>query len=428
VLGDIKILSLQVKFLNIFTNMIPLNRLSIRILILSVFFTFSFNLTAQDNGEQLFLSSGCTSCHTIGGGKLIGPDLKDVLTHDRFVNEKDQVATFIRYVQNPIDFGVKDMPSQPLDEDQIKAILQYIISYVPEEIEETSNEEVEEKEESGINTSLLLIIGIIILFILIFALTSIKNILKKTQNQETETVLESIIKFCKIYWAIPVLVLGTLVFPLSIYLLNVAFNSMMGIGVVEKYQPSQPIEFSHKIHAGDNGIDCNYCHSSARNSKTAGVPSVNVCMNCHTTITKGTNTGEKEIQKIHEAINNNTPIEWVRVHQLPDLTYFNHSQHVTVGDLECQQCHGNMQEKTVGQVATMEELNTQAFNEKDTIIFKHPTLTMGWCIDCHKQKEISLEDNNYYTEMHAKMKEKYGCDAKLTIDKMGGLECGKCHY
>jgi len=156
-------------------------------------------------------------------------------------------------------------------------------------------------------------------------------------------------------------------------------------------------------------------------------------------VTKGTNTGTEEISKIHDAVGYDAekgeyiegyeqkPIEWVRVHTLPDLTYFNHSQHVTVGDLECQQCHGNMQEKTLGQVATMEELNSQNFNVKDGIEFKHATLTMGWCIDCHRQKEVNMEDNDYYTEMHEKMKVKYG-DEKLTVDKIGGLECGKCHY
>jgi hypothetical protein len=204
---------------------------------------------------------------------------------------------------------------------------------------------------------------------------------------------------------------------------------MIGVGVVEKYQPEQPIEFSHKIHAGDNSIDCDYCHSSARSSKTAGVPSVNICMNCHTMIRKGTNTGESEIKKIHDAIENNTPIEWVRVHQLPDLTYFNHSQHVSIGGLECQQCHGNMQEKTLGQVATMEELNSQEYNMKDGIKFKHPTLTMGWCIDCHRQKEIDMEANDYYTEMHDKIKNdsRYK-NKKITPALIGGLECGKCHY
>ena len=224
-----------------------------------------------------------------------------------------------------------------------------------------------------------------------------------------------------------------------IVVLKVIFNLLMGIGNTETYQPVQPIAFDHSIHAGDNGIDCNYCHSSARNSKTSGVPSVNVCMNCHTKIKEGPTTGTTEIQKIYDAIGfdaatgtyiegyEQKPIEWIKVHNLPDLAYFNHSQHVSVGGLECQQCHGNMQEKTVGQVATMEELNKISFNKEDGVEFGHPTLTMGWCIDCHRQKEVNMGVNDYYTEMHDKMKNEFG-DQKITVDMIGGLECGKCHY
>ena len=162
-------------------------------------------------------------------------------------------------------------------------------------------------------------------------------------------------------------------------------------------------------------------------------------MNCHANITSGTTTGTTEIQKIYDAIGYDPdtrtyiegyvqkPIEWIKVHNLPDLAYFNHSQHVTVGGLECQQCHGNMQEKTVGQVATMQELNNISFNKKDSIEFDHATLTMGFCIDCHRQSEVKMDGNDYYTSMHEKMKKKYAGE-KITVEKMGGLECGKCHY
>ena len=133
----------------------------------------------------------------------------------------------------------------------------------------------------------------------------------------------------------------------------------MSIGVTTNYMPEQPIAFSHKVHAGDNGIDCNYCHTSARTSKTSGIPSANVCMNCHENITSGTNTGTAEIQKIYDAIGydpdkrqyiegyEQKPIQWVRIHNLPDLSYFNHAQHVTVAGLECQECHGPVEEMDV---------------------------------------------------------------------------------
>ena len=218
----------------------------------------------------------------------------------------------------------------------------------------------------------------LILLILVFVLTSAKNSLKESLGQETETIPETLISQTNLFLAnnINKLFVGLFV---MIVVLKFVFDSLMGVGVTTNYQPEQPIAFSHKIHAGDNSIDCNYCHSSARSSKTSGIPSANVCMNCHAHITSGTTTGTAEIQKIYDAIGYDPetrtyiegyvqkPIEWIKVHNLPDLAYFNHSQHVTVGGLECQQCHGNMQEKTIGQVATIEELNMITFNKKDTI-------------------------------------------------------------
>ena len=278
------------------------------------------------------------------------------------------------------------------------------------------------KSEDGMSGTNIMIILISILFFIIYILTSVKNRLKESLDESSETLAESVLSFVSVNRN--KLILGFIMF---IVVLRVIFNLLMNVGVTETYKPVQPIAFDHSIHAGDNGIDCNYCHSSARNSKTAGVPSVNVCMNCHAKIKEGSTTGTTEIQKIYDAIENNTPIEWIRVHNLPDLTYFNHSQHVSVGGLECQQCHGNMQEKTVGEVVTMEELNKISFNKEDGIEFGHATLTMGWCIDCHRQKEVDMEGNDYYTEMHDKMKDKFG-DQKITVDMIGGLECGKCHY
>ena len=200
---------------------------------------------------------------------------------------------------------------------------------------------------------------------------------------------------------------------------NAAWNVMTGIGVTQGYQPEQPIAYSHKIHAGINGIDCNYCHSSARHGKSAGIPSANVCMNCHTYINQGSVTGKEEIQKIYDAVGfdpekgryiegyEQKPIKWVRVHNLPDLAYFNHAQHVVAGGLECQECHGPIEEMEV--------------------VEQHAELTMGWCIKCHRSKEVKTADNAYYEEMHAKFKENHPGE-KFTVEQMGGTECGKCHY
>ena len=205
------------------------------------------------------------------------------------------------------------------------------------------------------------------------------------------------------------------------------FNSLMSIGIDQGYQPIQPIAFSHKIHAGDNKIDCQYCHSSAKHSKVSGVPTANVCMNCHKSISEvaedtkvgdlGKKELDKEIQKIYDAIGwdkdnfkykenyKQKPIKWTRVHNLQDFVYYNHSQHVTVAGLKCQTCHGP--------VETYDEMKQFA------------PLTMRWCLDCHKSKEVNM-DNKYYTKIHEELK-KTGVD-KATIAELGGRECGKCHY
>ncbi|PVW17279.1 c-type cytochrome [Marixanthomonas spongiae] len=206
-----------------------------------------------------------------------------------------------------------------------------------------------------------------------------------------------------------------------------AFGYMMQIGVDEGYAPVQPIHYSHKIHAGDNGIDCNYCHSSARRSKHSGIPSLNVCMNCHKNIAEvapETATEEYskefydgEISKLYDAVGwdveeqaytgEEKPVKWVRIHNLPDLAYFNHSQHVTVAGIACQECHGPV--------------------EEFEIMKQHAPLTMGWCIECHRETNVKMESNEYYDKIHEQLAQKYGVE-KVTVAQMGGIECGKCHY
>ncbi len=206
------------------------------------------------------------------------------------------------------------------------------------------------------------------------------------------------------------------------------FAALFQIGVDTGYQPIQPIQFSHKIHAGDNKIDCQYCHSSAKHSKASGIPTLNVCMNCHKNISEYTGpvTEERdkafydgEIQKIYDAIGwdkeklaykeNYTPkpVKWVRIHNLPDFAYYNHSQHVTVAGIKCQKCHGPVEK--------MEEVR------------QYSKLTMGWCISCHEKTEVNMKDNGYYKNIHEQLSKKYGIK-KVTEAEMGGKECGKCHY
>lgn len=226
------------------------------------------------------------------------------------------------------------------------------------------------------------------------------------------------------------------------------FLGLYSIGVVENYQPSQPIAFPHAIHTGTNGIDCKYCHSSVTKSKTAGIPSVNVCMNCHKQVNGRTPAQQEQIAKIYDAAGWNPegagkytgktkPIVWNKVHVLPDHVYFNHSQHVVVGGIDCKQCHGDMTK----QVETQKVWSVQELNKiEGNIQLTKPTLTMGWCIECHGEKEISTgsidtKNDGYYNEIHKRLlnndKSLYGKyleDGKVTVKELGGWECAKCHY
>jgi len=224
-----------------------------------------------------------------------------------------------------------------------------------------------------------------------------------------------------------------LVFVTVIFLLlggaYFAYGWMMQVGVDQGYAPIQPIHFSHRIHAGENKVECKYCHSSARVSKTSGIPSLNVCMNCHKSIYEVAEEtlaeGKEEygvdynaeIKKLYAAVGwdeenqkytgETQPVEWVRIHNLPDFAYFNHSQHHMVGGIQCQECHGPVEE--------ME------------IMYQFSPLTMGWCIDCHRETDVKVAGNAYYEKIHDELSKKYGVN-QLTAAQMGGIECGKCHY
>lgn len=181
-----------------------------------------------------------------------------------------------------------------------------------------------------------------------------------------------------------------------------SLDGLYSVGIQQGYAPKQPIAYSHKLHAGQYKIDCNYCHVGVNKGKNATIPSANICMNCHGVIKKES----PEIQKIYAAIEQDRPIEWVRVHNLPDLAYFNHAQHVNVGNVQCQTCHGEIQ--------TME------------VVEQRSSLTMGWCIDCHRNTEVNTKDNAYYDKLVALHRK----DSKvpLKVANIGGLECSKCHY
>jgi mono/diheme cytochrome c family protein len=414
--------------------MIPFinNRLPLIIVFVFIFFSTAFSQDAPVvvdsaavlKGEQIF-KANCTSCHVMGDKKLIGPGLLGVT--DR--RTKEWLKKWINSSSDFIASGDADaiaiyeeynkvaMPSYYFEDADYEAVYAYLKN-PPVKVEVLDTGDLLAAEDEGIKTSTQLMFIGLFLLLLVYLLTSLKNKLKASLKQETETISETLFNQFNLFISnnrnVVFVVLASF-----IVVVKFSFDTLSAVGVYTKYQPEQPIAFSHKVHAGENGVDCNYCHTSARKSKHSGIPSANVCMNCHTYINEGTITGTTEISKIYEAVGfdpdsktyiegyEQQPIKWVRIHNLPDLSYFNHSQHVVAGKVECQTCHGPIEEMDV--------------------VYQHAELTMGWCIDCHRTTEVAMEGNEYYTELHAQLKEKYK-GQKITVDKIGGIECGKCHY
>lgn len=277
------------------------------------------------------------------------------------------------------------------------------------------------------SSSTLVAVLILILVLLIIAgiLYGIENNLKNLLRDKDPGSVESsyyqrVIKPVVSEWNPTIVTLVVIAFVVVIGGIYGFKFGMEEIGVQQGYSPDQPINFSHKIHAGTHKIDCQYCHSTASNSRHASIPSANTCMNCHAGVQKRDADGNVsvEIQKIYDAIGfdaetskyidgyEQKPIKWVRIHNLPDLAYFNHSQHVAIGKVECQTCHG-----------PIEEMDK---------VFQFATLQMGWCVNCHRQRSVDMENNKYYEDLHSDLKSKG--KHYISVAENGGLECGKCHY
>jgi hypothetical protein len=200
-----------------------------------------------------------------------------------------------------------------------------------------------------------------------------------------------------------------ILFATGIFITNTLIVEAIALGRSKDYSPDQPVKFSHAVHAGQNRTDCIYCHSSATFSKSAGIPPENVCMNCHLLVRTGTRSGAFEIAKVTGAYDKKIPIEWVRVYNLPDHVFFSHAQHVSAGGIRCQECHGKV-----------EEMN---------IIKQVSDLSMGWCINCHRNKKVNFQNDKFYSEYRdlADKLKKNEIDS-VTIGMLGGTECMKCHY
>jgi len=378
---------------------------------------------ALSKGEAVF-KANCKQCHAINE-VVVGPALKDA--HKRWPN-KAELANFIKYPQKVIDGGnvyakgLYDKYKQymPNHDFLSEGDLDNVIAWIINESENPSTTAVaatsdgsaktgevgsaSESDSSTLNIVLavLMVVLLLMILILIIFINLISRYLRQNaQLDEVDTeVLEGKLNLFGFLTSGPVKVGVTFIF--IIVLAKAGWDKVYGIGMQQGYAPKQPIAFSHKLHAGMYEIDCNYCHTGVNKGKSATIPSVNICMNCHNAI----KTESPEIKKIYKAIESNKPIEWVRIHNLPDLAYFNHAQHVKVGGLECQKCHGPVQEMEV-----VEQYNS---------------LTMGWCINCHRETVVKAEGNAYYDKLVTFHGEK-GTKAMKVAD-IGGLECSKCHY
>lgn len=395
------------------------------------------NLSAQD-GAKLF-KSNCASCHKVEG-KLVGPQLKGSLER---TPGKDWIIKWVKNSQALIESGdeyankIFDeynksvMPAHPqLSDEDILAIVDYAESYAPPK-ESTSSgsvagEGLAQAQESAIDNPWVLVGLALLLVVIALFLSRVIGVLTNVaveKNPEAVNVLPKVIplnqrakNFARHKLTIAVIVIVGLIF-----LGRATWDGATSLGRQQGYQPEQPIKFSHQLHAGLNKIDCKYCHVGAERGKTAVIPSLNICMNCHKAVQEGPQYGKEEITKIYTAIGwdpekqqyienyQQKSIKWIKIHNLPDHVYFNHSQHVKVGGVECQTCHGPIEEMEV--------------------VKQFAPLSMGWCIQCHRETEVQFTNNNYYNnyeEIHQQLKE--GKIDKVTVEKIGGTECQRCHY
>ncbi|SDM53998.1 Cytochrome c, mono-and diheme variants [Daejeonella rubra] len=395
--------------------------------------------SAQDAaaGAAIFKQK-CTACHGIEKA-VVGPALKGVDT-------KYDEAWLIKWIKNAPAFIASGdakavtasayspamMSAFPeLSDDDIKNIIAYVKVGDPKPAAAPGAAQAGAggaADQGGVSNFMLfgLLAVIIIAFLVILVLNKVIKTLERVMLQKKGIEVEEEEAADKDRFAGLKKLSKNKKFILFIVLLCIIFlgsagwKGMWETGVHTGYQPVQPIKFSHQLHAGVNKIDCQYCHSGAFTSKNASIPSLNVCMNCHNYVTASEKYDGKtspEIMKIYTALDynedtkqygeNTKPVEWIRIHNLPDLAYFNHSQHVSVAGIECQKCHGPIQ--------TMEE------------VYQYSPLTMKWCINCHKQTEVDHKDNPYYDKLiaaHDKLKK----GEKVTAAVLGGLECSKCHY
>ena len=412
-----------------------------RLLLLVTFFVFCFSTTRAQDGKAIFIAK-CASCHTMGKDAT-GPNLQGVVS--RWDNT-DQIKVWILNYQKAINAGyhraVEVEPMFPgkmqvfegqITEPQMEAVIKYADEWTPPVPTAATTPTGGKEGGNG------LLFGIISLIMAIIALIlmQVNSNLKKLSDDAEGILRPDPVPFYKnkVYIAL---------FSVVLFIVGGYYtaSALIDFGRQKKYQPEQPIFYSHKVHAGINQINCLYCHGAAMDSKHAVIPSVNVCMNCHKTITTyekgpklfredGTEVnGTKEIEKLHSYAgfdpknaaawdpSKAKPIAWTKIHSLPDHVYFNHSQHIKAGKVQCQTCHGD--------ITQMDE------------VYQFSELSMGWCVNCHRDSKVDFykvdstgkqTGNKFYSiyeKFHNEIKS--GKMDSVTVKDIGGLECQKCHY
>ncbi|MES2379302.1 MAG: cytochrome c3 family protein [Bacteroidota bacterium] len=407
------------------------------VLLLACFTVWGISAKAQGDaakGETIF-KANCVACHSIDK-RMTGPALGPVIssdTDDKWLASWIHNSSALVAAKDPkaVDiftkFGGTVMPGFPsLSDDDVAGILAYVRADFKklEEAKKTAPAAAAPADSgpsSFVVYSLIAVIIVALIAILVLSrvIGTLENLLASKRLLPVEPVtaeeavaadkyvlLKKVLKNKKLVFFI--LLCGTIAMCSWTWVL--LWNTNVHTG----YQPVQPIKYSHELHAGIMKIECQYCHSGAFKSKNASIPSLNVCMNCHKTV----KTESPEIHKIYDALGYDpetqkydslkaTPIQWIRIHNLPDFAYFNHSQHVKVGGIKCQTCHGPVQ--------TMKE------------VYQYSPLTMKWCIQCHKRTDINTKGNAYYENMIA-VHDLIKKGVKVTPAQLGGIECGKCHY
>ena len=435
-------MSLPINLSEISTRNIFASRFTLLLTTFLFFFSLFIAFAQEPDiqaGKKLF-NANCAACHKLNK-KAVGPALRGVSAkYDRdwlykwiknssaMIKDGDPQAVSIWEEYNKVAMNAFPLLSNS-DIDNILAYTDYVppapvataVAQLPANT--TSN--------SGTSNDLILAALTLVFIMLVVMLFLVQKTLKRIALASGVDISPPVKEKRPPLWKV-IVNNHFLIFIMVIgFLLSSAYfvyGFLMQVGIDQGYMPVQPIHYSHKIHSGANQIECKYCHSSARVSKHSGIPSLNVCMNCHKNIAEYAGEEDlengytkdfytKEIKKLYDAVGwdeenqaytgNTKPVKWVRIHNLPDFVYFNHAQHVQVGGIECQTCHGPVEEMEV--------------------MYQHSSLTMGWCINCHRESNLKLKDNEYYTKIHEELSRKYGVE-ELTVAQMGGLECGKCHY